>query len=100
MPPRKQKQKDRGSARQASPTKAVPVAGDVAPAAPAVPVPVRTIDITPTTIMRQPVEVLQALLSARRYFVLVAGLLAVGNLVLGAVTIRKVACELRRGWRG
>jgi len=96
MPPRKQ---NKGGA--AAPSSPVAVAdADTAPA-PARAVPrvghKPAIDITPATIVKQPVEVVKALLSARRYFPLVAGLLAFGNLLLGALIILKVPCESSSG---
>lgn len=52
-----------------------------------------TVELNLQTILSHPVDTVKALLFARRYFLLVAGLLALGNLVVGAIIILKVPCK-------
>jgi hypothetical protein len=51
-----------------------------------------SVDLSMKSIMRDPFAVVQALLFERRYFVLVAGLLLLFNLLLGAAIVLHVSC--------
>lgn len=84
MPPRK------GASAEVNPVK------DVAESTDSLPKQGKAVDITLATITKQPLQVIQALLCDRRYFFLLASLLAIGNLLLGAAIILRVPCMTSR----
>lgn len=59
--------------------------------------PPQGIDLTVGNVLSQPIAVAKAVLNDRRYFWLVAGLLAAFQLVLGVLIILKVPCRCTHG---